>query len=101
MKTAMQQLKDKLLEEVERLSDAQPLTDQYGYREALKNISNDIDAQMLELERQQIIDAVNANEEKATRQANFWIKKVSKKKVDLLDPIEDAGEQYYNTTFSK
>jgi hypothetical protein len=55
--TAMQQLKDKLQVVVADLKDAVSGTDQYGYRSAMENVIKGIDAQMLETERQQIIDA--------------------------------------------
>ena len=56
--TAMMILRDKLLEEVQNLKEsAQENEHLKGYREALKNVANDIDAQMLATERQQLIDA--------------------------------------------
>jgi hypothetical protein len=56
-RTAMAQLKDKLQVVVDSLKDAVPETDQYGYRSAMENVIKDIDAQMLELERKQIVEA--------------------------------------------
>jgi len=57
-KTAMIELRDKLLEEVGNLKDASQSSEHInGYREALKNISNDIDAQMLCHEKEQISSA--------------------------------------------
>jgi hypothetical protein len=52
-KTAMTILKDKLLDEYQNLKDDNDHTK--GYREALKNIANDIDAQMMEVERQMLL----------------------------------------------
>jgi hypothetical protein len=53
-KTAMIELRDKLLEEVQNLKEASQTNEHLkGYREALKNVANDIDAQMAQIERQQ------------------------------------------------
>lgn len=82
-KTAMQQLKEKLQDVINDLSDAKPGTDPYGYRGAMQNVVKDIDAQMLELEKKQIIEAFKEGD---------------------LDPTEyhkyDNAEQYYNQTFN-
>lgn len=53
----MTELRDKLLENFQDLKEASQ-TSEYlkGYRDALKNIANDIDAQMLEKERKQLYD---------------------------------------------
>lgn len=58
----MKELRDKLLVEVQNLKEASQ-TNEYlqGYREALKNVANDIDAQMMRFERQIIVDAYNAD----------------------------------------
>lgn len=58
-KTAMVQLKEKLQVVVDSLEDAVHGTDQYGYRGAMENVIKDIDAQMLGIEKQQIMKAVN------------------------------------------
>jgi hypothetical protein len=53
-KTAMIELRDKLLEEVQNLKEASQTNEHLkGYREALKNVANDIDAQMAQIERNQ------------------------------------------------
>jgi coenzyme F420-reducing hydrogenase alpha subunit len=53
-KTAMIELRDKLLEEVQNLKEASQTNEHLkGYREALKNVANDIDAQMILIEREQ------------------------------------------------
>lgn len=58
MATAMIQLRDKLLEEVQKLKEQSEKNEHIkGYRDALNNIANDIDAQMLAIEREQINDA--------------------------------------------
>lgn len=59
MKTAMQELKEKLQVVIDELNDNMPIVDtqEYGYRLAMENVIKDIDAQMLEQEKQQIIDA--------------------------------------------
>lgn len=77
MKTAMQQLRDKLQTVVDQLHDAAPNTDQYGYRDAFKNAIADIDAQMLEIEKQQIGKAHDSGH------------------------VGSDGEGYYTETFTK
>ena len=58
MKTAMMELRDKLLEVYQKEKESSFNSDFLkGYRDCLKNIANDIDAQMLETEKQQIICA--------------------------------------------
>ena len=52
--TAMQQLKDKLQFAIEELGEARPGTEISGYRFAMISVVNDIDAQMMELEKQQL-----------------------------------------------
>lgn len=67
-KTAMTILKEKILEEYKELKDDNEHTK--GYREALKNIANDIDAQMMGSEKIMLIhfyndgymDGINNNE---------------------------------------
>jgi hypothetical protein len=59
--TAMKELRDKLLVVVQELKEESQANDYLkGYREALKNVANDIDAQMMRFERQIIVDAYNA-----------------------------------------
>lgn len=58
MKTAMMELRDKLLEVYQNEKESSFNSDFLkGYRDCLKNIANDIDEQMLESEKQQIIYA--------------------------------------------
>jgi len=89
MKSAMTELKDKLQVVVDELADAKPQTDQYGYREAMQNVIKDIDAQMLEKERQQNIKCVFAGmkfmaEDLGEQESNYQI-----------------AEKVYTNTFTK
>lgn len=60
-KTAMIELRDKLLEEVQNLKEESQNNEHLkGYREALKNVANDIDAQMAQLEYKIIVNAYAA-----------------------------------------
>lgn len=60
-KTAMIELRDKLLVEVENLKEASQNNEHLkGYREALKNVANDIDAQMAQIEYKIIVNAYAA-----------------------------------------
>ena len=54
--TAMQELKDKIQHAIEELNDE---LNEYkaGYKQCLINIQNDIDSQMLAMEKEQIIEA--------------------------------------------
>jgi hypothetical protein len=57
-KTAMIELRDKLLEEVQNLKEPSQSNEHLkGYREALKNVANDIDAQMAQTEYKIIVNA--------------------------------------------
>lgn len=78
--TALTQLKEKLQVVVDSLEAAVHGTDQYGYRAAMENVIKDIDAQMLEVEKQQIIDAFDEG-------------------ADRNIPIE--GQQYFKQTFKQ
>jgi len=55
-KTVMMKLRDKLLEQAKELKTDAPL-DRFlkGYREALNKVTNDIDTQMLQEERKEMI----------------------------------------------
>jgi len=54
--TAMQELKDKIQHAIEELNEE--LNDyKAGYKQCLINIQNDIDSQMLEMEKEQLNDA--------------------------------------------
>lgn len=71
-KTAMQELKDKLLLEIENLKESARVSEHIeGYVEALKNISNDIDAQLLLSEKEQIFLAFVAGDERGTGNIPF------------------------------
>lgn len=60
-KTAMIELRDKLLEEYQNLKESSHNHEYLnGYREALKNVANDIDAQMAKLEYKSIVNAYAA-----------------------------------------
>lgn len=84
--TAMQQLRNKLLEEIQNLKEPAQLNEHInGYREALKNVVNDIDAQMIEIEKQQIEDGF------AEGHARFTKCEESE--------LQEKAEQYYNETF--
>jgi len=55
MKTSMQELKDKIQHAIEELNSE--LSEyQAGYKQCLINIQNDIDFQMLQMEKEQIIE---------------------------------------------
>lgn len=85
-KTAMIELRDKLLEEVQNLKEASQTNEHFkGYREALKNVANDIDAQMMRFERQIIVDAYNAD---------LYGGLSSQKKFN-------DGDDYYNSVFGE
>lgn len=79
--TAMTQLRNKLLIEVQNLKEPQLNEYLKGYREALKNIATDIDCQMLMFEREQILNAFVAGDERGTKDIPF------------------NCEQYYNQTY--
>jgi hypothetical protein len=69
-KTAMTILKDKLLEEYQNLKDDTEHIK--GYREALKNIANDIDAQMMEVEKIIIMQSYNDGYKEGSHGTERW-----------------------------
>jgi hypothetical protein len=79
MKTAMQELKDKIQHEIEELNGE---LNEYkaGYKQCLINIQNDIDCQMLQMEKEQICKAYTMG-------------------VSPMLSIWRYGEDYYNETF--
>jgi hypothetical protein len=83
-KTALQQLKEKLQTVVDDLKDAIPGTDQYGYRDAMRNVILDIDMQMIPAERDAIVDAVEKG-------------RYMKHETGLYV----TGEQYYRTKYGE
>jgi hypothetical protein len=75
MKTSMQELKDKIQHAIEELNSE--LSEyQAGYKQCLINIQNDIDFQMLQMEKEQIIEA-------------------------FIVHYTGTAEQYYKETFNK
>lgn len=78
MKTAMQQLKDKIQIVISEMN-GELSSYESGYKQCLINIQNDIDDQMVRIEREQIIDA--------------WMDGVE----GVLHKI--AAEKYYNETY--
>ena len=83
-KTALQQLKEKLQTVVDDLKDAIPGTDQYGYRDAMRNVILDIDMQMIPVERDAIVEAAAYGNGRAS-----------------VDDKKELGEQYYETRYGK
>ncbi len=83
-KTALQQLKEKLQTVVDDLKDAIPGTDQYGYRDAMRNVILDIDMQMIPAERDAIVEAAAYGNSRAS-----------------VDDKKHFGEQYYETRYGK
>jgi len=81
MKTAMQELKDKIQHAIEELNSE--LSEyQAGYKQCLINIQNDIDFQMLQMEKEQIIEAhINGQ--------------------PIYSCQSEKAEQYYNETFKQ
>jgi hypothetical protein len=83
MKTAMQELKDKIQHAIEELNGE--LNDyKAGYKQCLINIQNDIDFQMLQMEKEQISIAYKEG----------W-------NCPHGEGFPETGEQYYNKTFNK
>jgi hypothetical protein len=83
-KTALQQLKEKLQTVVDDLKDAIPGTDQYGYRDAMRNVILDIDMQMIPAERDAIVEAAAYGNGRAS-----------------VDDKKELGEQYYRTKYGE
>jgi HEPN domain-containing protein len=82
--SAMMQLKEKLQLEIENITKCVNQDEHLkGYKTAFENIVKDIDAQMLEMEKQNIIDAyLDARLE-----------------GEFKEPTD--GEDYYNQTFNQ
>ena len=84
----MQILKDKLQVVVDEMHDVVPGTDQYGYRSAMQNVINDIDAQMFACERKMLVEA-----------------RLSVTGLNHASPTDDnsleEAEQYFDNKFSK
>lgn len=76
--SAMMQLKEKLQLEIENITKCVNQDEHLkGYKTAFENIVKDIDAQMLEMDKQNIIDAYNEGRG------------------------DNGGEDYYNQTFNQ
>ena len=89
MKTAMQELKDKIQHAIEELNSE--LSEyQAGYKQCLINIQNDIDFQMLQMEKEQIVDAYEIGFADAWDDARYDD-----------EPKHAGAEHYYNETFNK
>lgn len=72
-KTALTQLRDKLLVTCQELKEPSIGNEHLkGYREALKNVANDIDAQMLAIEQKQIEDAYNTAIERPISDYDYY-----------------------------
>jgi hypothetical protein len=85
-KTAMIELRDKLLKQVQNLKEASQTNEHLkGYREALKNVANHIDAQMLSVEKDSIVDSFAAGFGVENRIFTAVIK----------------GQDFYDETFGK
>lgn len=69
-KTAMTILKDKILKEYQELKEDSEHSK--GYREALKNIANDIDAQMMEAEKIIIMQSYNDGYKEGYNDTGAW-----------------------------
>ncbi len=79
----MQELKDKIQHAIEELNGE--LNDyKAGYKQCLINIQNDIDFQMLQMEKEQISIAYKEG----------W-------NCPHGEGFPETGEQYYNETFNK
>jgi hypothetical protein len=85
-KTAMIELRDKLLEEYQNLKEPSHNHEYLnGYREALKNVANDIDAQMLLVEKDSIVDSFAAG---------FGVE-------NRIFTAVTKGQEFYDETFGK
>jgi hypothetical protein len=83
MKTAMIQLRDRLLLEAQNLNKYHSRAYLRGYCEALENVAKDIEAQMLAEEKEQILQAFVAGDERGTNDIPF------------------NAEQYYSQNYLK
>jgi hypothetical protein len=81
--TAMQQLKEKIQVVIGKMNDELNLYES-GYKQCLINIQNDIDLQMLAMEKEQIIDAFGIGcQVESTRLVDY----------------HDMANQHYNKTY--
>jgi len=79
--TAMQQLKDNIQVLIGKMN-GELLFYESGYKQCLINIQNDIDLQMLAIEKEQIIEANRDGVDMVINEKNFV-----------------TGEAYYNETY--
>jgi len=84
MKTAMQQLKEKIQVVIGDMN-GELSSYENGYKQCLINIQNDIDLQMMAMEKEQIVNALNDGWNMA-KHSNF---------------VNSDAEQYYNETYKK
>ena len=91
--TAMQDLKQSLKEAIDTVFETSINSVEYrtGYRDALYNVINDIEAQRLEKERQQMQD-IFKNSRTIISDCEVWNCEGSVKKYESF-------EQYYTETF--
>ena len=79
--TALMQLKEKLQKVVDEIGNTTSARE-FGYREACESIIKDINAQMLAIEKQQIVDAHYHGQDYTEG-----------------DPVYSAAEQYFESTY--
>lgn len=92
--TAMQELRNKLLKVHQKQKEEAALNEFLkGYQSALINIVNDIDAQMLEIEKSQIIEAYEKGYD------NGIINEQYVRGFSNNEPI--SSEEYFNKTYNK
>jgi hypothetical protein len=84
--TAMQQLKAKIQVVIGDMN-GELSSYESGYKQCLINIQNDIELQMMAMEKEQIVDAWNAGKK------NPFI-------VQHSECCENNGKQYYNETYN-
>lgn len=86
-KTAMQVLKSKIQDAIGEINGELNLYSS-GYKQCLINIQNDIDAQMMEMEKEQLIDAHIEGQRVFDKHPHTqW--------------TNDQAELYYNETYGK
>ena len=86
--TAMQQLKDKIQVVIGEMN-GELNSYQSGYKQCLINIQNDIDLQMLAIEKEQIVDSFDEGKSDGYKTAREWDEMI----------LWLSAEQYYNETY--
>jgi hypothetical protein len=81
-KTAMQQLKEKIQVVIGEMN-GELSSYESGYKQCLINIQNDIDLQMMAMEKEQIVNACN----------------LQRNDYRGMPTYNKSGEQYYNETY--